>query len=186
MERVIMECPVDGTTLETRTVHSINIEECVQCGGLWYEEGELRKAKDEEEPDLKWLDFDLWSDQESFAVDWSSRKCPQCEKNMAAISYAATGVTVDYCPDEHGIWLDKGEFQAIIEALEKEMMSKDISDYVAASLEEAKEIFAGDEGFVSEWKDFLTVTRLLQYRVLVENPKVAELLTALQTTSPFK
>jgi hypothetical protein len=53
-------------------------------------------------------------------------------------------------------------------------------------LEEAKEIFVGDEGFVSEWKDFLTVTRLLQYRVLVENPKVAELLIALQTTSPFK
>ena len=105
---------------------------------------------------------------------------------MATISYAATGVTIDYCVDKHGIWLDKGEFQAIIEALDKEIMRKDISDYVTASLEEAKEIFVGDEGFVSEWKDFLTVTRLLQYRVLVENPKVAELLTALQTTSPFK
>jgi hypothetical protein len=105
---------------------------------------------------------------------------------MATISYTATGVTVDYCAEGHGVWLDKGEFQAIIEALEKEIMSKDISDYVTASLEEAKEILIGDEGFVSEWKDFLTVARLLQYRVLVENPKVAELLTALQTTSPFK
>ncbi len=105
---------------------------------------------------------------------------------MATISYAATGVTVDYCAEGHGVWLDKGEFQAIIEALEKEMLSKNVSDYVTASLEEAMEIFAGDEGFISEWKDFLTVTRLLQYRVLVENPKVAELLIALQTTNPFK
>ncbi len=105
---------------------------------------------------------------------------------MATIMYATTGVTVDYCAEGHGIWLDKGEFQAIIEAFEKEILSKDISDYVAASLEEAKEILVGDEGFVSEWKDFLTVTRLLQYRVLVENPKVAELLTTLQTTQPFK
>ena len=54
------------------------------------------------------------------------------------------------------------------------------------TLEEAKEIFLGDEGFASEWKDFLTVTRLLQYRLHAENPKVAELLIALQSTSPFK
>jgi Zn-finger nucleic acid-binding protein len=180
-----MECPTDGTTLETHTVNSINIEECLQCRGLWFEEGELRKAKDESDPDLDWLDFDLWSDQESFATDWSSRKCPRCGKNMATISYATTGVVVDYCVEGHGVWLDKGEFQAIIEALEKEIVSKNISDYIAASLEEAKEIVTGDEGFISEWKDFLTVSRLLQYRVLVENPKVAELLIALQSTSPF-
>jgi hypothetical protein len=42
------------------------------------------------------------------------------------------------------------------------------------------EIFAGDEGFFFEWKDFLTVTRLLQYRVLDEKPKVAELLSVFQ------
>jgi Zn-finger nucleic acid-binding protein len=181
-----MECPVDGSTLETHPVHSVNIEECPQCKGLWFEEGELRKAKDASEPDLNWLDFDLWSDQDFFNADWSSRKCLHCGKNMATISYADTGVKVEYCLDGHGIWLDKGEFQAIVEALSEEIPSKDISDFVKASLEEAKEIFVGDEGFVSEWKDFLTVTRLLQYRVLVDNPRVAELLIALQTSSPFK
>ena len=176
-----MECPIDGTTLETHPVQSVIIEECPQCQGLWFDYGELRKAKDASDPDLGWLDFDLWSDQESFTAERSSRKCPRCGKNLATISYAGTGVTVDYCVSRHGVWLDKGEFQAIIEALDKETTSKSVSDYIAASLEEAKEIFAGDEGFVSEWKDFLSVTRLLQYRVLVENPKVAELLIALQT-----
>ena len=180
-----MECPIDGTTLDTHAVHSINVEECGQCRGLWFEEGELRRAKDESDPDLNWLDFDLWSDQESFVAAWSSRKCPQCGKNLATIIYAATGVTVDYCTEGHGVWLDKGEFQAIIEALDRESISKNASDYVTASLEEAREIFVGDEGFVSEWRDFLTVTRLLQYRVLAENPKLAELLFALQTTKPF-
>jgi Zn-finger nucleic acid-binding protein len=178
-----MECPTDGTKLESHTVHSVNIEECPQCRGFWFEEGELRKAKDESEPDLNWLDFDLWADQDFFNAEWSSRKCPHCGKNMVTISYADTGVAVDYCLDGHGIWLDKGEFQAIIDALSKEMTSKNISDFVKASLDEAKEIFVGEEGFVSEWKDFLTVTRLLQYRVLSENPRVAELLTTLQTTS---
>ncbi|MGD2156714.1 MAG: zf-TFIIB domain-containing protein [Anaerolineales bacterium] len=180
-----MECPIDGTTLETHTIHSVKIEECAQCKGLWFEEGELRKAKDESELDLNWLDFDLWSDRESFNADWSSRKCPQCGKNMTSISYATTEVIVEYCVEGHGVWLDKGEFQAIIESLHQEILSKDVSDYVSASLKEAMEIFVGDEGFISEWKDFLTVTRLLQYRILVENTKIAELLIALQKSSPF-
>jgi Zn-finger nucleic acid-binding protein len=180
-----MECPIDGTLLETHKIYSINVEECRQCRGLWFEEGELRKAKDESEIDLNWLDFDIWSDQEAFTTEWSSRKCPLCSKNMATISYGETGVAVDYCADGHGVWLDGGEFQAIIKALEAEISSKTASDYVTASLDEAKEIFTGDEGFISEWKDFLTVARMLQYRVLVENPKVAESLAALQTTSPL-
>jgi len=181
-----MECPIDGSTLEAHKIHSISVEECIECKGLWFEQDELRKSKDESDPDLEWLDFDLWSDHEALKADWSARKCPSCGKNMATISYGSTGVTVDYCADGHGLWLDKGELQAIIEALHEEISSKDISDLISASLEEAKEIFGGEEGFVSEWKDFLKVTRLLQYRVLVENPKVAELLLALQTTSPFK
>lgn len=181
-----MQCPLDGTTLETHTIQLVNVEECPQCRGLWFEEGQLRKAKDESESDLKWLDFDLWSDQESFTTDWSSRKCPKCDKNMATISYAETGVAVDYCVDGHGVWLDKGEFQAIVEALEAEVSSKSVSGYIASSLHAATDLITGDEGFFSEWEDLLTVLRLLQYRVLAENPKVAELLVALQAASPFK
>lgn len=181
-----MECPIDGTTLETHAIHSINVDECDQCHGLWFEKGELNKAKDASESDLNWLDFDLWSDQDFFSMDWSSRECPQCGKIMATISYAETEVKVDYCTDGHGVWLDKGEFQAILGALESEVNTKSLSGYVSASLSEAMEIITGDEGFISDWKDFLTVTRLLQYRVLAENPRVAELLLALQETSPFK
>ena len=181
-----MECPIDGTILETHSVHSINVEECPQCRGLWFEQGELRKVKDEADPDLNWLDFDLWSDQSLFQVDWSSRNCPMCRKVLATISYADTGVTVEYWTDEHGIWLDKGEFKAIIKALETEVISKSASDYIKASLEEAKEIVVGSEGFVSEWKDFLTVTRFLQYRILAENPQLVDLLISLQHTTPFR
>lgn len=180
-----MQCPIDETNLETHTVHAIDVEECPQCQGLWFQESELLKAKDAYEPDLMWLDFDLWSDQESFTADWSSRECPVCRKNMATIAYGSTDVKVDFCIDKHGVWLDKGEFEAIIDALETEIHAREISEYVSASLKEAKEIFTGEEGFVSEWKDFLTVTRLLQYRVLSENPKVAQLLMALQSSSPF-
>ena len=179
-----MKCPVDGTTLSKHSLHSVEIEECQQCRGLWFERGELRRAKDLAEPDIEWLDFDLWSDQDTLEVSLSSRECPLCGKNMAAIQYGNTGVTVDYCLEEHGVWLDEREFETIIESLEKELVSKSLPDYISASLEEAKEIIIGDKGFISEWKDFLTVTRLLQYRVLIGNTKVAEALIALQSSTP--
>jgi Zn-finger nucleic acid-binding protein len=180
-----MECPVDGTELEGHTLRTVNVEGCSQCKGLWFEPDELRIAKDEAAPDLVWLDFDLWEDPDSFAAEWSSRKCPHCGGNLAALAYADTGVTVDSCPQGHGVWLDGGEFEALIQALEAEAETKDIPAYLSASLEEAKEILVGREGFISEWDDLVQVLRLLQYRVLAENPKLAELIRALQATSPF-
>ncbi len=181
-----MNCPTDSTPLEADAVENVRTEVCPQCRGVWFAQGELERAVDQADPDVRWLDFDLWSDPEALAANWSARACPVCEKTMAAIGYGDTGVTVDVCPDGHGVWLDAGEFEAIITALEGEVAAKDVSDYVRASLAEARELVTGDEGFVSEWKDFLTVNRLLQYRVLAENPKLAELLLALQTSNPLK
>jgi hypothetical protein len=85
---------------------------------------------------------------------------------------------------EHGVWLDEREFESIIESLHAELVSKSLPDYVSASLEEAKEIVIGDEGFISEWKDFLTVTRFLQYRIFVGNSKIPKALVALQSSTP--
>lgn len=181
-----MDCPADGTTLETQQIASTDVHECPLCGGLWFEKDELRRVKDHTDPDLNWLDFDLWSDHEAFEVDWSDRKCPVCGMRMAAITYANTDVTVDYCTNGHGVWLDRGELQAIIGALEHDVATKDVPDYVAASIREARDIVTGDEGLASDWKDFLTVTRLLQYRIFAENPKLAELIVALQATNPLR
>jgi len=84
-------------------------------------------------------------------------KCPHCNKALVAINYGNTGVEIDYCPSCKGSWLEKGEFNKIISSLTTELLSKPVSKYVKASIEEAKEILSGAEGFVSEWKDFVTV-----------------------------
>lgn len=181
-----MNCPKDNTPLETHTVHSVTVDECPDCRGFWFGEKELEQAKDAADPDLRWLDFDLWSNREELRADWSLRKCPQCGATMMQIAYADTGVTVDYCQEGHGVWLDAGEFEEIVAALEQHVVENDVSEYLSATLEEAREIFAGKEGFASEWKDFATVTRLLQYRVLAEHPRLAELLVALNQSNPLK
>jgi Zn-finger nucleic acid-binding protein len=102
------------------------------------------------------------------------------------MAYADTGVTVDTCKDGHGAWLDHGEFERIIRALEKEANSMDASDYARASLEEAKELITGNEGLSSEWHDFTHVVRLLEYRVLTEHPRLSNFLTAFYKANPLK
>ena len=136
-----MKCPVDGTTLEKFTISSVDVEKCPECQGLWFTKGEIRQAEEAEEVDESWMDFDLWSDHDAFKAERSSRKCPVCSQNMATIIYGPTEVKADYCMEEHGIWLDHGEFESIIDSLRSEILTKSLPEYVSISLDEAKEIF---------------------------------------------
>lgn len=179
-----MECPVDGSVLEKFTRGSVVVEKCPICQGLWFEKGELRQAEESEGLDEIWKDFELWTDHDAFETKWSSRKCPVCSKKMAVITYGHTAVKIDYCLEDHGLWLDQGEFERIIDALHKEMLTKSLPEYISVSLDEAKEIITGDKGVIQEWKDFSTVFRLLEYRILVDNPKLMDVLIALGKT-PF-
>jgi Zn-finger nucleic acid-binding protein len=99
---------------------------------------------------------------------------------LVAIDYSTTGVEIDYCPGCNGTWLDKGEFKNIIEALTNELETKSFSEYVKSSIEEAKEIITGPEPFLSEWKDLSTVLRMMQYRLLVGNPKLLDTVVTMQ------
>jgi len=181
-----MNCPNCGATLTTLPMHGIEVDECPNCHGLWFDPSEFEETIDLAEPAIRWLDFDVWTDADALEVEWSTRVCPICKKGLATISYQSTGETIDYCIDHHGIWLDKGEFENIISALEAEAYSRSADDYVKQTLEEAKEIVTGPDSFVSEWKDFKTVAWLLQLRILIENPRLDQALSALQASSPFK
>ncbi len=174
-----MLCPRCQQVLRMRQIDGVEVDRCLECGGTWFDRDELRQARDAAEPDLNWMDFELWQDPDAFSCEVGALVCPKCLVPMAAIRYGDTGVEIDYCLRCEGVWLDNGEFARIIEALEAELLSKSLPDIVRASLQEAREIIGGPEGVVSEWRDFLTVIRLLQYRVLEQNPRLHDALTML-------
>ncbi|MCC6299306.1 MAG: zf-TFIIB domain-containing protein [Anaerolineales bacterium] len=180
-----MKCPVDGAELESRSADMNEIQECLQCRGLWFSKENFSKAKDRAQPDLSWMDFDLWSDKEALEVEASNRNCPVCKQLLASVHYPRTRTRIDYCAKEHGVWLDKGEFETIIAALENELNSMHVPEYIRASVGEARELLTGKEGFISEWRDLNTVMRLLQYRILADNPKFAKALTDFQSAFHF-
>ena len=158
--------------MTVKEIGEVKIDECPQCQGMWFDQGEFHAAKDQADPDLNWMDFDIWKHEDRFQISTHPLKCPKDGKPMVAVDYDETGVEIDVCAECRGVWLDKGEFAKIIAALVQELETKDVSDYVKASLEEAREVVTGPDKFASEWKDFTTVLRLLQYRIFSEKPRL--------------
>ena len=165
-------CPVCNDDLRTVDVASIAVDECHTCKGLWFEDQELRLAKDHSDKDLVWMDFEVWKHPDRFKVEPRHLKCPSCRTELVAIQYDSTKVTVDYCQACRGIWLDKDAFQRIIGALTDELTHKTAGEYLKSSLQEAEELFTGPESLLSEWRDLKAVLRLLQMRFFVEHPRL--------------
>ena len=181
-----MQCPKCEDAMESQTIEDVEIDVCKKCAGVWFDQDELRKAKDQTEPDLNWMDFEIWNNEDKFKFSHKPIQCPKCKLDMVLIDYDTTNVEIDYCPKCRGAWLDEGEFKKIIEALNLELANKSIPEYFKASFEEGIEIITGPESFVSEWKDFMNVLRMFQYRFFILNPKLQDTVVEMQDKFPLK
>lgn len=179
------QCPKCKVAMISKNIGPVEIDECSKCKGVWFDKYELRCAKDTTDKDLNWMDFEVWKHSDQFKAKPSSLKCPVCKTATHSINYGTTHIKIDYCSTCKGVWLDKGEFRKLINALEQQLLTQPFSQYVRDAIEEAKEIITGPESLISEWKDFSTVLRLMQYRLFVENPKLLDAVMAAQKKSPF-
>jgi Zn-finger nucleic acid-binding protein len=184
-KETVMNCPHCQTELHHRSIEGVVIDECRDCQGIWLDAEKLRRLKDAADPDLRWMDFELWDHADRFQIAEKAVDCPTCAVPLVAIDYGDTGVTIDYCNGCRGVWLDAGGFGKIIAHLSEDLLTTESSEYLRASLDEAKELITGPESFLSEWKDFVTVLRMLEYRLLSENPKLASALAEFQAKSPI-
>ena len=101
---------------------------------------------------------------------------------MVTVEYGHTQVQVDFCPQCRGVWLDQNEFEKIIQSLEDELAGMSSSEYIRASVGEAREVLTGEDNLATGWKDLLTITRLFQYRTLVEKPVLTKVVEFLNRT----
>lgn len=169
-----MKCPSCRANLSRLDFKGIVLDHCGECDGLWFDKGELVRAKNEEDRKLKGFDFPLWSDTENVSTTIGERLCPACNKNMHVINYAGySDLPVDMCPACHGVWLDKGEFVTLISHLEKLKKEFSLASYFKDFEKEAKDILVSKKGFFAEAKDLLVVSKLLLYRIVETIPPVA-------------
>ena len=172
-----MVCPnCKKETLEKINFDKVEVNRCTQCHGIWFNQDELRKSKDEKDQYLKWLDIDLWKEGKKFQVSSSGKMCPLCKETLYEVRYGESDIKVDTCISCKGIWLDEGEFKKIIAYLKNIVGTETLNKYLRHTFEEAKEIFAGPEGLSSEVEDFLLVIKLLEYRFYSQYPIIGNII----------
>jgi len=174
-----MICPIcKNEKLKKAVFFGDEVEYCQKCLGVWLEEDELRKAKDDFDKSLNWLDVDLWQDKKNFKLTASPKICPKCEVPMYSVSYNGSVIDVDVCNLCFGVWLDRGEFKQITKYLKEKGTKEIIENYWKTLAKEGIELFTGPEDFKEEVSDFWSVLKLINYKLLA-NETIRNLIVSL-------
>ena len=110
-----MNCPRCKITLNTTKIrdknYTIEVNQCSECSGIWFDKGELLRLDKVIEPTF----FEIRKIPNK-KKQLEALICPSCN-NLQLMEKAEhprdTKVIIDYCPICKGIWLDKGELKAI-------------------------------------------------------------------------
>jgi len=112
-----MKCPVCKEPTIVLELDEIEIDYCTSCGGIWLDAGELDLLI-EDEKDRELL---LSSFQKDAEHPEKPYKCPICGKKMDKVHVGENkDVLLDKCPDNDGLWFDKGELKDVIQLASKD------------------------------------------------------------------
>ena len=89
-------------------LHKAEVDYCLECHGLWLDEGEIDILLESPQAKTEFLQF-LKGNPSSKET---RRKCPICRKTME--KKLAGSTTLDQCSREHGIWFDRGELETVV------------------------------------------------------------------------
>jgi hypothetical protein len=110
-----MKCPNGDGELAAGKRDGVDMEICPACHGMWLTRKELEQLEDEV--------FDFGDNEKGSLMldsDPSTRTCPECSKPLRTFEYRFYDLQLEFCPDQHGYWLDAGEDQRVLELMKKE------------------------------------------------------------------
>jgi len=124
-----MLCPNDSTEMrQVKTVGHyggpIIIDQCAKCGGIWFDESELFRAKPGEAEKIEVLDAGIL--RAPATIENSSLICPRDGATMDRFTdkYFPQDIVLVRCPSCHGIWLNRGTFTKYQQFRQELMRSK--------------------------------------------------------------
>ncbi|NLM97795.1 MAG: zf-TFIIB domain-containing protein [Halanaerobiaceae bacterium] len=100
-------------------LHNIEADYCVDCGGIWLDEGELELLLHGE---ISYDDLAGKFEREH-EIEESTLECPHCGELMEKLLFEAEEkdgkrtITIDQCLKHHGLWFDKGELRDVVNYL---------------------------------------------------------------------
>ena len=110
---VPLYCPVcKNEPMIVLELNEIEIDFCLSCEGIWLDAGELELLLGSSTETEEFLNSFTTEDQSKE----KKLKCPICNKKMEKILIVGDRkVKIDKCKFNHGIWLDSGELEDILE-----------------------------------------------------------------------
>ena len=114
-----MNCPhCHAPSFITSEYETVEIDQCKQCHGIWLDHNEITEIVNNLATDFSELDIKktvsnafMGIPKDEFKKD---RPCPKCSEAMAPINYTIdSGVIIDRCPNDHGVWLDFFELEQV-------------------------------------------------------------------------
>ena len=110
-----MKCPNDSTEMyqvkiEGHYNQPILLEQCKECGGIWFDEAELFSARHGEAEKIEVFDSkSLWTPTN---IEKRILRCPLDQSELFRFKdrYFLKGIILERCPSCNGIWLNRGDF----------------------------------------------------------------------------
>jgi len=110
-----MLCPNDRTEMRRVKIVShyggpIFVDQCEKCGGIWFDESELFRAKQGEAEKIEVLNTGILRTPST--IENSTLFCPRDHGAMHRFTdkYFPQDIILVRCPSCHGIWLNRGTF----------------------------------------------------------------------------
>ncbi len=142
-----MICPVDGSEMHAVKIVShygqlIILEQCQKCGGIWFDESELFRAKQGEADKIESLDVEGLLAPSS--IQAGALVCPKDKAALVIFKdrYFPKDLILARCPSCRGIWLNRGQFskyqrfrQELQRAKETSPADKKLEERVAQLME---------------------------------------------------
>jgi Zn-finger nucleic acid-binding protein len=109
-------CVKCNSILDKATFQGLEVDLCPKCGGLWLDRGEIARAAKLPAEELAHLRSLLTGQPGPPPIPTESvAPCPVCPGSLAEVMLG--DVHVDYCNKCQGIFLDRGELEAAVDAV---------------------------------------------------------------------
>jgi len=113
-----MLCPACGDAeMLVLEFERVEIDYCPRCQGVWLDSGELELIGERAGALREEFLAALERKKGQPAPQKGRRRCPVCRRRMAQVrTESDPPIVVDRCPNEHGLWFDRGELAAVVRA----------------------------------------------------------------------
>ncbi len=113
-------CPDCNIPMDPLSFRGVNLDDCPQCGGIWFDDGELKKLQSiGDQLSFQALEDTAKPHQDVVCQEPGAKLCPKCQERLTPYRYLySSDVIIDECDDCFGIWVQDGELEKMATYLE--------------------------------------------------------------------